>query len=51
MDKGILFFEFVKKFVEYEMKCKLIIVMWGNMDMKVLKYNCEMVGIVFLFFG
>ena len=51
VDKGISFPELVKKLAEYETKCKPTIVTWGNMDMKVLKHNCEMAGIAFPFFG
>ncbi|MEK4744884.1 MULTISPECIES: 3'-5' exonuclease KapD [unclassified Bacillus (in: firmicutes)] len=51
VDKGISFHELVGKLGEYEKSCKPTIVTWGNMDMKVLKQNCEMAGVEFPFFG
>ncbi|MGR6009018.1 exonuclease domain-containing protein [Bacillus cereus] len=47
VDKGISFPELVEKLAEYEKRCKPTIVTWGNMDMKVLKHNCEKAGVDF----
>ena len=51
VDKGISFSELVEKLAEYEKRCKPTIVTWGNMDMKVLKHNCEKAGVDFPFLG
>ncbi|MBO1623658.1 or 3'-5' exonuclease KapD [Bacillus cereus] len=51
VDRGISFLELVEKLVQYEKRCQTTIVTWGNMDMKVLKHNCEAVGVEFPFSG
>ncbi|MDZ5606642.1 3'-5' exonuclease KapD [Bacillus pseudomycoides] len=51
VDGGISFLELVEKLVQYEKRCQTTIVTWGNMDMKVLKRNCEAVGVAFPFSG
>lgn len=48
VDNGISFYDLVKKFEEYNHKAKqTTIVTWGNMDMKVLRDNCQRRGVPF----
>ncbi|EMA6345137.1 3'-5' exonuclease KapD [Bacillus cytotoxicus] len=51
VDGGISFLALVDKLVQYEERYKPTIVTWGNMDMKVLKHNCEVAGVPFPFSG
>ena len=51
VDGGISFLELVEKLLQYEKRCSTTIVTWGNMDMKVLRHNCEAVGVAFPFSG
>jgi sporulation inhibitor KapD len=41
VDKGIPFLELVKKMADYNKNYENVIVTWGNMDMKVLRQNCQ----------
>ena len=41
VEQGITFNELVKKFSELTTGFKNTVVTWGNMDMKVLRHNCE----------
>ncbi|WP_459501631.1 3'-5' exonuclease KapD [Bacillus sp. C1] len=51
VDGGISFLELIEKLMQYEKRCQTTIVTWGNMDMKVLRHNCETVGAAFPFSG
>jgi sporulation inhibitor KapD len=47
VDKGISFFELIRKFEDYNKQYENVIVTWGNMDMKVLRQNCLQAGVPF----
>lgn len=48
VDKGMSFYDLVKKFEEFNNRAKkTTIVTWGNMDMKVLRNNCQKRGVPF----
>ncbi|MDP4172255.1 MAG: 3'-5' exonuclease KapD [Bacillota bacterium] len=49
VDEGITFFELVRKLEELNKFYENTIVTWGNMDMKVLRQNCNRAGIPFPF--
>ncbi|WP_082036381.1 3'-5' exonuclease KapD [Bacillus sp. B-jedd] len=51
IDTGIPFAELVKYLEELARGQENVIVTWGNMDMKVLRQNCEASGIPFPFKG
>lgn len=51
VDRGISFPELVEALRKYESRCKTTVVTWGNMDMKVLRKNCEVAGILYPFTG
>jgi sporulation inhibitor KapD len=47
VDKGISFFELIRKFEECNKQYENVVVTWGNMDMKVLRHNCLQAGVPF----
>ncbi|MDP4085662.1 MAG: 3'-5' exonuclease KapD [Bacillota bacterium] len=47
VDRGLSFFELIRKFEELNMQYENVIVTWGNMDMKVLRHNCLQAGVPF----
>ncbi len=47
VDQGLLFPDFIRKLREIVHKDEYTIVTWGNMDMKVLRQNCQMHRIPF----
>lgn len=50
VDKGISFVEFIRRLDSFNKKnYENVIVTWGNMDMKVLRHNCNQAGISFPF--
>ncbi|MDR6999597.1 3'-5' exonuclease KapD [Neobacillus niacini] len=49
VNKGITFFELIRKMEEFNKGYDLTIVTWGNMDMKVLRHNCLAARIPFPF--
>ncbi|MDQ6600192.1 3'-5' exonuclease KapD [Bacillus salipaludis] len=49
VNKGITFFELIRKMEEFNQGYEMTIVTWGNMDMKVLRHNCLAAGIPFPF--
>ncbi|WP_026576072.1 3'-5' exonuclease KapD [Bacillus sp. UNC438CL73TsuS30] len=49
VNKGITFFELIRKMEEFNQGYEMTIVTWGNMDMKVLRHNCLAAGILFPF--
>ncbi len=51
VDQGISFMELVKKMKEMSGNQPCPIITWGNMDMRVLRNNCQQVGIPFPFKG
>ncbi|KON86511.1 sporulation inhibitor KapD [Sporosarcina globispora] len=51
VDQGIDFLELVKKMKDMNRNRPCTIVTWGNMDMKVLRNNCNLAGIAFPFRG
>ncbi|WP_449537401.1 3'-5' exonuclease KapD [Ferdinandcohnia sp. Marseille-Q9671] len=51
VDNGIPFSQLVKMLSNYETIVPSTIVTWGNMDMKVLRHNCQSAGIIFPFKG
>ncbi|MEH7124247.1 3'-5' exonuclease KapD [Bacillus sp. JJ1532] len=51
VDQGISFIELVKKMKEMSGNHPCPIITWGNMDMRVLRNNCQQVGIPFPFKG
>ncbi|KUP05344.1 sporulation inhibitor KapD [Bacillus coahuilensis p1.1.43] len=51
VDGGISFIEFIHYLQKLNKKGKNRIITWGNMDMKVLRENCEKAGLLFPFQG
>jgi sporulation inhibitor KapD len=51
VNKGISFVELVDIFTQFEHSSPSTIVTWGNMDMRVLRQNCQGSGIPFPFKG
>ncbi|MBA9026930.1 sporulation inhibitor KapD [Peribacillus huizhouensis] len=51
VNQGISFAELVILLQSYDQKCPTKIVTWGNMDMKVLRNNCQKAGVEFPFTG
>lgn len=51
VDNGISFEELIALLKKYDQKQPTTIVTWGNMDMKVLRQNCQRAGIGFPFRG
>lgn len=51
VDNGISFTMLVERLANYEKRCSATVVTWGNMDMKVLKQNCEVANIPYPFAG
>jgi sporulation inhibitor KapD len=51
VDQGIPFEELANMLVDLEMDQPSVIVTWGNMDMKVLRNNCQNAGVEFPFKG
>ncbi|KAB2334919.1 3'-5' exonuclease KapD [Cytobacillus depressus] len=51
VDQGITFLELIKKMKELSGNYPCTIITWGNMDMKVLRNNCQQVGLPFPFKG
>ena len=51
VDRGISFEELVSQLKRIDEKQSTTIVTWGNMDMKVLRQNCQRTGVVFPFTG
>jgi sporulation inhibitor KapD len=49
VDYGIPFQQLVQKLTEYQQLCQTTVVTWGNMDMKVLRINCEKANLKFPF--
>ena len=49
VNQGISFYELVKKFNSLTKDFKNTVVTWGNMDMKVLRNNCDQAAISFPF--
>ena len=49
IDHGITFHELVNKFTSLTKGFQNTVVTWGNMDMKVLRQNCENASLVFPF--
>ena len=51
IDSGVSFENFINKLASYDQGYPMHIVTWGNMDMKVLRQNCQMNGFPFPFKG
>lgn len=51
IDQGITFTELLGILTDYDQKAPTTVITWGNMDMKVLRHNCEMVKKEFPFSG
>lgn len=51
VDDGISFATLVEKLANYDKRCSTTVVTWGNMDMRVLKHNCEIANISYPFTG
>ncbi|WP_042352168.1 3'-5' exonuclease KapD [Bacillus massiliigorillae] len=51
VDKGVAFEVLIEKLTSFEKNGKSTIVTWGNMDMKVLRQNCQANGMKFPFKG
>lgn len=51
IDEGISFEDFVLAISEFEGDKPSVVVTWGNMDMKVLRHNCQQAGVEFPFKG
>ncbi|MBP2240483.1 sporulation inhibitor KapD [Cytobacillus eiseniae] len=51
VDQGISFLELVKKLKELSDNQSCTIITWGNMDMRVLRTNCQKADLVFPFSG
>jgi sporulation inhibitor KapD len=49
VDKGLSYFELIRKMEEFNKNYETTVVTWGNMDMKVLRHNCLMAGVAFPF--
>jgi sporulation inhibitor KapD len=49
VDHGIAFQQLVQKLTEYQQLGQTTVVTWGNMDMKVLKINCDKANLPFPF--
>lgn len=41
IDRGVSFYELIRKMEEFNKPTENVIVTWGNMDMKVLRHNCQ----------
>ncbi|MBU7595506.1 3'-5' exonuclease KapD [Metabacillus halosaccharovorans] len=51
IDQGMTFTELLNILSNYNQKASTTVITWGNMDMKVLRHNCEMNKIDFPFTG
>jgi sporulation inhibitor KapD len=51
VDQGITFHELVEKMKDMNQNRPCTIITWGNMDMRVLRNNCNQAGIAFPFRG
>src|SRR5690606_5459139 len=51
VNNGITFRELVQKLYSYECSASSTIITWGNMDMKVLRQNCQKSGLQIPFKG
>lgn len=51
IDEGISFEDFVLAISEFEGDKPSVVVTWGNMDMKVLRHNCQQARVEFPFKG
>lgn len=51
VDRGISLYSLVDKLAEYNQAGPCKVVTWGNMDMKVLKQNCQIAKLQFPFTG
>ncbi|WP_416828567.1 3'-5' exonuclease KapD [Ectobacillus polymachus] len=51
IEEGIPFSQFVDTLRGYEQGESSTVITWGNMDMKVLKNNCEVAGVLYPFKG
>lgn len=51
VDKGITFYELVELLNNYDQVTPNTVITWGNMDMKVLRQNCQIQNIAFPFSG
>jgi sporulation inhibitor KapD len=49
VDHGIAFQQLVQKLTEYQQLGQTTVVTWGNMDMKVLRINCDKANLTFPF--
>ncbi|HYK72708.1 MAG TPA: 3'-5' exonuclease KapD [Pseudoneobacillus sp.] len=49
VDEGMPFPLLVQKLTEYQKRAKTSVVTWGNMDMRVLRINCEKANLPFPF--
>jgi sporulation inhibitor KapD len=49
IDSGITFYELIHKFTAITHNVQNTVVTWGNMDMKVLRQNCERASVTFPF--
>ncbi|XJZ26790.1 3'-5' exonuclease KapD [Bacillota bacterium Lsc_1132] len=49
IDQGLSFYELIRKLEEFNKNIDNVIVTWGNMDMKVLRHNCQQAQIPFPF--
>jgi sporulation inhibitor KapD len=49
VDYGIPFQQLVQKLIEYQQLGQTTVVTWGNMDMKVLRINCDKANLKFPF--
>ncbi|MCH1625498.1 3'-5' exonuclease KapD [Fredinandcohnia quinoae] len=51
VNNGLSFVDLVDKFAQCEGTSPSTIITWGNMDMKVLRHNCQKAGVQFPFKG
>ncbi len=49
VDQGLSFYELIRKLEEFTKNVENVIVTWGNMDMKVLRHNCQQAKVPFPF--
>ncbi|MGG5252813.1 3'-5' exonuclease KapD [Neobacillus sp. SM06] len=49
VDQGLSFYELLRKLEEFTKNHENVIVTWGNMDMKVLRHNCQQAKVPFPF--
>ncbi|MFC0271014.1 3'-5' exonuclease KapD [Metabacillus herbersteinensis] len=51
VDNGITFYELIELLNNYDQVAPNTVITWGNMDMKVLRQNCQLQNIAFPFSG